>query len=92
MAANICPGCSSEGTRQVSLPGIVYKCKGCGGFFGDCGYKGNLSQIVNTYAPMIANCDPEDMQYFDISFVSSDGPERVHGWMHRNTRHVVQYG
>lgn len=85
----LCPGCSSEGVLQ-KLPGNVFKCKGCGGLFGDCAYKGNLSQIVNIHLPMVA--DSEDMQYFDISFIGSEGPGRVHGWMDRQTRNVVQYG
>lgn len=50
--------------------------------------------LVGIAKPMVANCAPENAQYFDLMFKDDEnGPiQRVHGWMNRNTRRVHQIG
>jgi transcription initiation factor TFIIIB Brf1 subunit/transcription initiation factor TFIIB len=85
-----CPGCSSTRGRETDVVG-VYECAKCGGVVGQC-YRGDASRFVAIHQPMQAECEDGDARYFDLMLLGSQGIERVHGWMDRNTKRVVQFG
>lgn len=83
-----CPGCNGKLVAGKDNA-LIRTCKSCGGLIGSC-YRGELYGHVKVHLPMIATSD--DMQYFDFDVLGSDGVQRVHGWMDRATKRVVQYG
>lgn len=83
-----CPGCSTTIGRETTVTG-VYQCTGCFGLVGTC-YRGEAEALVGLHEPMLANAAPENLRYFDFTFMGGEG--RTHGFYDRNTRRVVQYG
>ena len=87
-----CPGCSTMTTRSDCDGNGVATCPGCGGIFttrrlylGDS-YAYTLPRWATNDVP------PERLQYFDLDVLGSDGLQRRHGFMDRETRLIVQTG
>ena len=86
-----CPACShTESTPHENLADVV-TCDRCGGIYGTC-YVCDTRKVVDVNAPMVANAEPEDMQYFDLVQLGSQGTRRIHGWIQKSTHAVVQWG
>ena len=92
MIYDTCPACSHpESTPHASLAN-VQTCNACGGIFGTL-HVFETREVVDINAPMLANAEPEDMQYFDLMQIgSSTEDRRIHGWMQKSTHAVVQWG
>jgi hypothetical protein len=41
---------------------------------------------------IVAVTVPEDLRFFDFTLLGSAGVSRSHGWFHRVSRNVVQFG
>lgn len=85
----LCPSCSHEHYTSLAVPGSVYKCSRCGAIYGSVSKREDVFRVVAIDQPMLANCNPEDMQFFRIRFGANG---ITHGWMHSQTKQVVQYG
>jgi hypothetical protein len=82
-----CSACSGDVVAEWTP--TMGRCRECGAVQGSC-YRGEASQWVRLGAPMLPNSD--DLRYFDLVVLGSDGVSRVHGWADRGSRRVVQYG
>jgi len=69
--------------------GQVHECPKCGAVQGSC-YKGQGYSVVASHLPMVPNA--ADAVFFDLELLGSAGIERIHGWMDKATRRVVQWG
>lgn len=87
--ANPCPGCSAKAGKETMVTGVL-QCSGCKGLVGEC-YRGEALALVNLDSPMQANAAPENLRYFDFTFIG-EPKTRVHGWFDRLTQNVVQWG
>ncbi|HQQ00761.1 MAG TPA: hypothetical protein PLY86_20100 [bacterium] len=78
-----CPGCNSTRTKPVRNQ--VHECLVCGGIFGICSPREYREYVSPEWHQ--GPCDLKDRQYFDFEI-----RDRSHGWMHRQTRKIVQIG
>jgi len=86
-----CPACSSKRFSPFERFAAIYTCRRCGAVFGTC-YLGDSYAIVAPRWHDDPNPPPEALRYFDLDCLGSKGIERRHGWMHRETRRIVQTG
>jgi len=84
-----CPACNSSKLTSVACQ--VYVCRACDAVFGNC-YRGDLYQWVIPIFDTNPDVPPEQTRYFDFTVLGSDGVSRVHGWMNRTTKRMVQVG
>jgi len=84
-----CPACNSSKVSSVAVQ--VHECRRCDAVFGSC-YRGDLYQYVVPVFDTVPDVPPEETRYFDFKVLGSDGVSRVHGWLNRSTRRVVQFG
>jgi len=84
-----CPACSAKRGTETAVSG-VYACARCGAIFGTC-YKGDSYRLV---LPRFAKepVAPEQLRYFDLTLLGSDGVTRNHGWYDPATKLVHQIG
>ena len=91
--------CGACGGTVEILAGQVGYCVDCSGINGTC-YRGEASRWVRlTHTSVEAPL--EDWQYFDLVLLGSGAgsgdrhhadAQRVHGWMDRRSRQVIQWG
>lgn len=83
-----CRACS--GTLRVSREGVgLLECRRCRGLHGTL-YRGEATALVGLGLPMLDESD--NVRYFDLDVLGSDGIRRLHGWYDPVRRRVVQYG
>jgi predicted RNA-binding Zn-ribbon protein involved in translation (DUF1610 family) len=83
-----CPACSNG--SAVPLATTVYRCAKCRAIFGSC-YKGDSYDYVK---PVWHDGETahEDLQFVSLEILGSAGIENFHGWVHKDTRRIVQVG
>jgi hypothetical protein len=91
-----CPACSNKrGNKRYDENKIglmdIHRCKKCGAVFGSC-YLGDSYSVVLPQWHTDPNPPSEDLFYFDIEALGSQGIQRRHGWAHKTTRRIVQVG
>lgn len=82
-----CPACSSTKGKETSVTD-VYECGSCGAVHGTC-YKG---EAYTFYLPYWHEGPDGETRYVDLETLGSEGIERVHVWVNRETRRIVQTG
>lgn len=83
-----CPLCNKGATKDRGHG--VFECLNCGTICGQC-YLGDSYGHVLPY--MAADEPPADqLRYFDLTCLGSEGVTRRHGWYDPATRLVVQAG
>lgn len=90
----ICPACSAENAREVSLASQPYvrfhRCKSCGCRFGTL-RSGDSFSVVNRQL----TGDPDKIARevpFDFTILASDGVKRLHGFFDPRSGYVTQWG
>lgn len=92
MRTHGCPGCSHTLADAHSKVSGVALCRGCGAVYTTRPiYLGESYLLV---FPRWADLEPpaEEVRYFDLECLGSEGLTRRHGWFHPATRRVVQVG
>lgn len=82
-----CPACS--GRRHLGIFG-EWHCDVCGAVFGGVDYS-----VVRHYVDLTRwapDAGFDNAQYFDFTYWDLTGKHRVHGWVDRTTKQVVQIG
>lgn len=84
-----CPACNGKRSSETAVHG-VYKCRRCEAIFGQC-YLGDSYLLVSPY--MAAEPVPvEQLRFFDLTTLGSQGVRRSHGWYDPATKLVHQVG
>lgn len=86
-----CPACNSRQNKTNFAEigrGAILTCKRCGAVHGTC-YKGE-SPVLPFFAKDAVPA--EDLRYFDLTLIGSQGVERTHGWYDPKTRLIHQVG
>ena len=85
-----CTACSHTHFSGTSHHSIV-TCNGCGGVQGTVTV-GDVTHFVHLHRWHTGEALPEDLRFFDFTLLGSAGVSRSHGWFHRVSRNVVQFG
>ncbi len=81
-----CPACNCRDYEIDEATGLKI-CEGCDAIFGEL-----RSDVKAPYNPNMTE-DHSDIRYFDIRIPNFGSlPERVHGWMDRESKKVYQWG
>jgi len=88
-----CPACNSRRIKKNQTVNDVHfmkVCSKCNAVFGSC-YLGESYKIV---LPYMTDKEPsaENLRYYDLECLGSEGIQRRHGWMDIETKLIVQVG
>lgn len=88
--SNACPACSSPKSKPHAVAGV--RVCSCGAH-----YTTRAIYLGDSYAVVLPRWHsgeerPEDLRYFDLETLGSEGLGRRHGWFHAGTREIVQVG
>lgn len=85
-----CPACSNKrGNKPDS--NRVYTCKRCGAIFSSNIYLGDSYTYVLPYMAK-QEVAPEQLRYYDLTCLGSEGIQRRHGWYDPDTKLIHQVG